>query len=114
MIHCVIAARAQYEGEIVSKALQRSFSRRQVRCALARWPDPAQVEVLALVGLPDDAARYIRDVCRRPVKIVMFGELDPAVAELAGVRLGGIDRLSETDATCPPAPAHAMSESRAF
>src|SRR5690349_2600696 len=114
MIHCVIAPHAQYEGEIVSKALQRSFSKLQVRCALAQWPDPAEVEVLTIVGSLDDSARYIREICRRPVKIIIFGKLQPAVAELAGVRLGGIEGLCEADAKCPPAPAHAMSESRAF
>jgi hypothetical protein len=114
MIHCVIAANAQYEGEIVSKALQRSFSKLQVHCALTQWPDPAEVEVLAIVGLLDDSARYIREICRRPAKIIIFGKLQPAVAELAGVRLGGIERLSEAEVKCPPAPAHGMSESCAF
>jgi hypothetical protein len=114
MIHCVVAADAVDEGEVVAKALQRSFTQAQIEIQVDGWPDPVAVEILVLVGRHTDAARYLRELGGRPLKVIVLGPIDPGTAELAGVDVLPIDAAFAPEAECSPARPHAQSESRAL
>ena len=99
--------------EVVLRALQRSFTRGQVRLVedLAELPrTPAVVVIVA----PDETdADWIEPMLARPCKIVMFGAVGPRIARLAGIVVSAVEETTLPAAGCEPAPTYGLAESAA-
>lgn len=111
MIHCLFGPGMSLEEEIVSRAMVRSFTRAQIRASNRPWPDIAPGGVVLAVSPADDDVGYFSALLTRGTKLILFGPLGPALAELAGLALRPIDPAAATAATCPPAATYQCSES---
>ena len=110
MIDVVVCAAADTTAEVVIKAFERSFTRGQVRRALAASPD---AKIVVALGPTDADATWLEALARRRAKIVLLGPLGPRVARLAGITLAAVDDALAAHGGCPPAPTHGASESSA-
>lgn len=96
--------------EIVARALERSFTRGQVRVVDRIARDTAVAVLLA----PDDShAEAVSELMRRRAKILLLGRIGPAVASLAGISLEAPAADITGAARCAPAASHGASESAA-
>jgi hypothetical protein len=113
MIRILANHRDRVATELVLRAFERCFTPGQVR--LNETTDAVFGRNVIVVALaPDEAsAPEFEHILRQGGKVILLGRLGPRMAAIAGIELvdAPLDLLTAAD--CVPAPAHAMSESRA-
>ncbi|WP_444771372.1 hypothetical protein [Rhodopseudomonas sp. NSM] len=111
MINCLFGPEMALEEELLSRAMVRSFTRGQVRAWRGDWPDIGPGSVVLAVSPDDSKADYFRALIGRGAKLMLFGSLGSAIAELAGIEVGPIDAGLAHVASCAPAAVQQSSES---
>ncbi len=99
--------------EVVLRALQRSFTRGQVRLVEDIAQLPRMPAVVVIVAPLETDADWIEAMLRRPCKIVMFGAIGPRIAQLAGIAVSAVEEAIAAAADCEPAPTYGLAESAA-
>jgi hypothetical protein len=113
MIHCLFSPEMALEGEIISRAMARSFSLGQIQTWFRDWPDLAPRSIVLAVSPGDDRSDYFRALADRGAKLIFLGSLGPAIAELAGIALSPASAEMAAAAACAPALPNTSSESLA-
>jgi hypothetical protein len=111
MIDLVFRGDAEPAAEIVGRALERSFTRGQVRMGGERWPQAAPGTIVVALAPLDNYAERLEALARSGSKILLLGRLSPKVADLAGIRLSPIANAFADAAACAPAATYALTQS---
>lgn len=113
MIHILRDESDPVTTEIVVRALQRSFSRGQVRASADVSDLPARNGIVVAINPDEGAAAALGRLANSGGKIILFGALCRAVADIAGVSIAAIDPSLGPLADCEPTPAYEMRSSSA-
>lgn len=113
MIHILRDESDPVTTEIVVRAFERSFSRGQVRASGEISDLPARNGIVVSINPGEAAAVVLRRLADSGGKIIVFGALCGAVADIAGVSIVAVDPSLGPMASCEPAPAHEMRISSA-
>ncbi|NVO15250.1 MAG: hypothetical protein HXX10_14540 [Rhodoplanes sp.] len=111
MIDLLFRGDAEPAAEIVGRALERSFTRGQVRIGGDRWPQPAPGAIVVALAPSEDDAERLTTLARSGSKILLLGPLGPKLADLAGICLSPIEDAFADAAACPPAATYGLSQS---
>lgn len=111
MIDLVFRGDAEPAAEIVGRALERSFTRGQVRIRADRWPAATPGGIVVVLRPSEDDAERLVALGRSGTKIMLLGPLGPKLADLAGIRLSPIGDAVADSAACPPAATYDLSQS---
>lgn len=105
MINIVGDQNDRMTTEIMLRAFERSFSRGQVR-AVSDYPNSTDRGAVVVAINPDkEAATPLRRLAGNGSKIILFGSLNDAVADVAGVDAVVVDPVLQPMAGCEAAPA---------
>lgn len=99
--------------EIVLRAFQRSFSRGQIRASGAVSDLPPRNGIVVAINPNEAAAVTLGRLADSGGKIILFGALCGAAADVAGVRIAPVDSSLAPAAACEPAPARETRSSSA-
>lgn len=113
MIHILRDENDPVTTEIVVRAFQRSFSRGQVRASGDVTHLPARNGIVVAINPGKCAAAALRRLAGSGGKVILFGALCEAIADVAGVSIVTIDPSLGPAADCEPAPAREMRSSAA-
>lgn len=113
MIHILRDESDPVTTEIVVRAFQRSFSRGQVRAGGDVSDLPPRNSIVVAINPGEGAAAALGRLADSGGKIILFGALCGAIADIAGVSIAAIDPSLGPLAQCEPTPAHEMRSSSA-
>lgn len=113
MIAFIDRSHDELTREVVLRALQRSFTRGQVRLVEDIDELPRMPAIVVVIAPGEDDAGWLEALLRQPCKIVIFGTVGPRVARLAGIAVSAFDESSVSAADCESASPYALTESEA-
>jgi hypothetical protein len=112
MIDVVIGQAEPFATEVLLAALERSFTRTQIKTWEGR-PHLVGSRIVVALGLHATEGEWIAPLLRSRSKILLLGRISPAVAALAGIRLSAVSTRVASSMDAAPASPHAMSASDA-
>jgi hypothetical protein len=112
MIDIIVRTKMANVAEVIIKALERSFTRGQLRVG----DGPAELPrggIVIVLGPAAIDAEWLQSLVHKPCKIVLLGALPQEIAALAGIKLNPVDAGLAHSEKCRPASTHTVSESDA-